>query len=280
MARVHSGDPSLYGAVLEQIELCEEIGLDWRDRARRLVPGRRRRGHRARAHGAGGLPVRHPHAPREPHPDAEQRGHKGASPATGRRWRSSSPPRSRALCRRTCSTGGYAPETPCAVVYRASWPDEEVIECRSGGARATASGRPGFTRQALILVGPGLGAGGTRSHLYQPGLLAHVPQGRARRPEDPRCPRAGSRSPPCPRAWRGSKSEKLRTGWTTGACAAAAAKAAARALVSGEPQTRVDVKLPKKGDERRVEFPVERCELGERPGPRPSSSRTPATTRT
>ncbi len=60
-----------------------------------------------------------------------------------------------------------------------------------------------------------------------------------------------------------AKSEKLRTGWTTGACSAAAAKAAASALSSGEAQTRVDIKLPKKGEERRVEFPVERCELGE-----------------
>jgi cobalt-precorrin-5B (C1)-methyltransferase len=59
-----------------------------------------------------------------------------------------------------------------------------------------------------------------------------------------------------------AKSEKLRTGWTTGSCSAAAAKAAARALVTGEPQTRVDIKLPKKGEERRVEFPLERCEMG------------------
>lgn len=57
------------------------------------------------------------------------------------------------------------------------------------------------------------------------------------------------------------KGDKLRTGWTTGACASAAAKAAARALVTGEPQTQVDIKLPKKGDERRVEFEVERCDL-------------------
>ncbi len=60
-----------------------------------------------------------------------------------------------------------------------------------------------------------------------------------------------------------AKSEKLRTGWTTGACSAAAAKAAASALASGEPQARVDIKLPKKGEERRVEFPVERCEMGD-----------------
>jgi len=58
------------------------------------------------------------------------------------------------------------------------------------------------------------------------------------------------------------KGQKLRTGWTTGTCAAAAAKAAARALVSGQTQDRVDVKLPKKGPERRVEFDVERCDLG------------------
>jgi len=57
------------------------------------------------------------------------------------------------------------------------------------------------------------------------------------------------------------KGESLRTGWTTGTCAAAAAKAAMKAFVSGEPQTRVDVKLPGKGAERRVEFEVERCDL-------------------
>jgi cobalt-precorrin-5B (C1)-methyltransferase len=59
------------------------------------------------------------------------------------------------------------------------------------------------------------------------------------------------------------KGEKLRTGWTTGTCAAAAAKAAARALTSGEAQEEVDIKLPRKGEERHVRFPVERCEVGE-----------------
>src|SRR5918999_6421440 len=29
VARVHSGDPSIYGAVMEQIEVCEELGLRW-----------------------------------------------------------------------------------------------------------------------------------------------------------------------------------------------------------------------------------------------------------
>jgi cobalt-precorrin-5B (C1)-methyltransferase len=60
-----------------------------------------------------------------------------------------------------------------------------------------------------------------------------------------------------------AKDEKLRSGWTTGTCAAAAARAAARALLTGEQQDRIDVKLPKKGEERRIWFEVERCEVGD-----------------
>jgi precorrin-4 methylase len=63
--------------------------------------------------------------------------------------------------------GGYAPQTPCAVVYKASWPDEQIIECPLGEL-ADRVREAGFTRQALVLVGEGLRAGGTRSHLYSP----------------------------------------------------------------------------------------------------------------
>ena len=70
------------------------------------------------------------------------------------------------------------------------------------------------------------------------------------------------REPSMPPSMARANDEKLRPGWTTGACSAAAAKAAAKALVTGEPQREVDIKLPRKGEERRVSFPVERCELG------------------
>jgi cobalt-precorrin-5B (C1)-methyltransferase len=69
--------------------------------------------------------------------------------------------------------------------------------------------------------------------------------------------------PSMPPSMARAKGEKLRTGWTTGTCAAAATKAAARALLTGELQDRVDVKLPKKGEERRVEFDVSWCEVGD-----------------
>jgi cobalt-precorrin-5B (C1)-methyltransferase len=59
------------------------------------------------------------------------------------------------------------------------------------------------------------------------------------------------------------KGEKLRTGWTTGTCATAATKAAAKALISGVAQEEVEIRLPRKGEKRRVKFEVERCEVGE-----------------
>src|SRR4028119_292134 len=70
------------------------------------------------------------------------------------------------------------------------------------------------------------------------------------------------REPSMPPSMEKVKGEKLRTGWTTGACAAAAAKAAASALKSGKVQEEVEIRLPRKGQERRVRFPVERCEVG------------------
>jgi cobalt-precorrin-5B (C1)-methyltransferase len=52
--------------------------------------------------------------------------------------------------------------------------------------------------------------------------------------------------------------KRLRTGFTTGACAAAAAKAATRALVRGAAMTEIETTLPNR---MRVTFPLERCDL-------------------
>jgi cobalt-precorrin-5B (C1)-methyltransferase len=68
------------------------------------------------------------------------------------------------------------------------------------------------------------------------------------------------REPELPRTARVA-ARTLRTGWTTGTCAAAAAKAAAAALLTGRPRARVEIGLPR--STRRISFPVARCELGD-----------------
>ncbi|MBI4230404.1 MAG: cobalt-precorrin-5B (C(1))-methyltransferase, partial [Planctomycetes bacterium] len=51
----------------------------------------------------------------------------------------------------------------------------------------------------------------------------------------------------------------LRTGFTTGACSAAAAKAAVAALLTRKPQAAVEIHLP---TAKRVTFAVKRCDIG------------------
>ncbi len=166
VARIHSGDPSLYGAVMEQIELCGEIGLGWQ-----IVPGVSSLGAAAAAIGreltvpeVSQSVVITRRASRTPMPNNEDVKGFARHGTTMAIFLSAAKPRA---LQEDLLEGGYAPETPCAVVYRASWPDEEIIECRLEEL-ADRIRAAGFTRQALILVGPGLGAGGTRSHLYSP----------------------------------------------------------------------------------------------------------------
>jgi len=161
VARVHSGDPSLYGAVMEQIELCEEIGLSWE-----MVPGVSSLGAAAAAIGreltvpeVSQSVVITRRASRTPMPNNEDIKGFAQHGTTMAIFLSAAKPRA---LQEDLLDGGYVPETPCAVVYRASWPDEEIIECRLEDL-ADRIRAAGFTRQALILVGPG-----TRSHLYSP----------------------------------------------------------------------------------------------------------------
>jgi cobalt-precorrin-5B (C1)-methyltransferase len=56
------------------------------------------------------------------------------------------------------------------------------------------------------------------------------------------------------------RKQALRTGWTTGTCAAAAAKAAAAGLRTGQPQETVEIGLP---SGQRVSFPVDECTLSQ-----------------
>ncbi len=63
--------------------------------------------------------------------------------------------------------GGYAPDAPAAIVYKATWPEEKVVHC-TVSSLASAAAENGITKTALILVGGFLNSAYERSKLYDP----------------------------------------------------------------------------------------------------------------
>lgn len=65
------------------------------------------------------------------------------------------------------AAGGYAPDTPAAIVYKATWPEQRVYRCTvSTLARTARENR--VTKTALITIGHFLGDDYERSKLYDP----------------------------------------------------------------------------------------------------------------
>jgi precorrin-4/cobalt-precorrin-4 C11-methyltransferase len=168
VARVHSGDPSLWGAVQEQLDRCKELGL-----AVEIVPG-------VSAFSAvAAIVERELTIPevgqsliltrlgggKTPMPPGEEVREFARHGTTMALFLSAA--RSGQL-QEELLEGGYAPETPCVVAYQATWPDELVVHCTLGELEATVKEHK-LWKHTLVLVGPALGAGGTRSHLYHPG---------------------------------------------------------------------------------------------------------------
>ena len=66
--------------------------------------------------------------------------------------------------------GGYAPDTPAAIVYKATWPEEEKYICTVETLAQTAAEHQ-ITKTALIIVGDAVAQSGyERSKLYDPGF--------------------------------------------------------------------------------------------------------------
>ena len=63
--------------------------------------------------------------------------------------------------------GGYKEDTPAAIVYKATWPDERIFRCTVGTIHRTVK-ENGLTKTALIIVGGCLGDEYERSKLYDP----------------------------------------------------------------------------------------------------------------
>ncbi len=63
--------------------------------------------------------------------------------------------------------GAYTQQTPAALVYKATWPEEKVVRCPLGEL-AQAGCDHGISKTALVLVGDFLSGDYTRSRLYAP----------------------------------------------------------------------------------------------------------------
>ena len=71
--------------------------------------------------------------------------------------------------------GGYSADTPAAIVYKASWPDQKVFRCTVSTLAQTAKENK-ITKTALILVGNFLGGSYSRSKLYDPSFTTEFRQ--------------------------------------------------------------------------------------------------------
>jgi len=166
VSRVHSGDPSLYGAIAEQMRRLAVLGIPYD-----VTPG-------VPAFAAAAAALGHELTL----PDIAQ-----TVILTRTATRSSAMPPGEALDR-LAATGAtlaihlsianlarvvrtlvphYGAGCPVVVAYRVSWPDERLIRGTLGTIRAAVK-EAGITRTALILVGPTLAGEGSDSRLYAP----------------------------------------------------------------------------------------------------------------
>lgn len=164
VVRLHSGDPSIYGATHEQIVELKKNKIDWE-----IIPGVSSFQAAAASMGRE-LTI----------PDQAQT--VILSRASGR---TKVPPKeelielakigttlilylSATLAKKiqTDLLTGYPPETPTAIAYRVTWPDEKIIYCRLEELEKTVR-QEKITRHALILVGKSLTPpDAARSKLY------------------------------------------------------------------------------------------------------------------
>lgn len=162
--RLHTGDPSLYGAIREQMDRLDELEIKYD-----ICPGVSSFcGAAAALRAEYTLPdvsqtvIITRMAGRTPVPEKECIAALAAHNATMVIFLSTGLLKelSAELIR-----GGYKPDTPAAIVYKASWADQKVCRCTVDDLAQTASDK-GITKTALICVGYFLGNDYSLSKLY------------------------------------------------------------------------------------------------------------------
>ncbi len=164
--RLHTGDSSIYGAVREQFDELIKLGIDYDVcpgvssfcgaasslKTEYTLPGVSQTVIITRAAG------------RTPVPEKESVRALAAHRATMVLFLSTSLTKE---LQKELLEGGYTEDTPVAVVYKATWPDERIFRCTVGTLHDTVTAN-GLTKTSLIIVGDCMGDEYLRSLLYDP----------------------------------------------------------------------------------------------------------------
>lgn len=173
--RLHTGDPCLYGAIREQMDLLNKNNIKYK-----VCPGVSSFCGAASALNAEyTLPdvsqsvIITRMAGRTPVPEKEEIEKLASHNATMVIFLSTG--LLEELEKRLVS-GGYKEDTPAAIVYKATWEDEKVVRCTVNTLAASAK-ENGITKTALIIVGNVLEGEYSRSELYNPTFTTEFRQG-------------------------------------------------------------------------------------------------------
>lgn len=166
--RLHTGDPSLYGAIREQMDRLDELEI-----AYDVTPGVSSfSGAAAALEAEYTLPevsqsvIITRMAGRTPVPEREKLSKMASHGCTMVLFLSTGLLKD---VERELMEGGYEPDTPAAIVYKATWPEQRVYRCTVSTLARTAKENQ-VTKTALITVGGFLGGQYERSKLYDPGF--------------------------------------------------------------------------------------------------------------
>ncbi len=168
VVRVHTGDPSLYGAIREQMAELDHLGI-----AYEVIPGVSSFLAAAAAlkreytlPGVSQTVILTRMEGRTPVPESEQIAKLAAHQATMVIFLSVG--RIGQLCEQL-RQGGYHEDTPAAAVYKASWKDQKIV-CGTLKELAGKVQEAGIRKTALVMVGGFLGDEFEKSKLYDPGF--------------------------------------------------------------------------------------------------------------
>ena len=166
--RLHTGDPSLYGAIREQMDRLDELEI-----AYDVTPGVSSfSGAAAALEAEYTLPevsqsvIITRMAGRTPVPEREKLSKMASHGCTMVLFLSTGLLED---VERELMEGGYEPDTPAAIVYKATWPEQRVYRCTVSTLARTAKENQ-VTKTALITVGGFLSGQYERSKLYDPGF--------------------------------------------------------------------------------------------------------------